>query len=190
MTSAAIQQVLSSLKAGGSAVGTLYSAALNGDGGGWNGYTMVVRFPASVLTLPSGSITQMRVTIEAGSVEGVTITNAYIGHRAGSGDVYDFATTPVQLLWGGSGTKAIAAGVQEVSDWAIFAYDKTTDLLISAYTNGGASVDTYRRLVTATGVFTYERAATNEAGTVNKTTGYTATSNHNLGIAKIETDGY
>lgn len=154
-------------------ISTGFSVTLDTDGDGLNGFTIVVGFAVAAFTLPSGAITGTRVTFRAGNVQGLTITNAYIGHAAGSGDAYDFDTTPVQLLWSGSGTKAIAANSEEATDLSAFAYNKTSNLLVAYYMNGGTTVDNARYKLSVANVTDYNKVA-NDAATVNKT-GYSAT---------------
>lgn len=187
MTASAIQQVLLALKSG-TANGTLFTVTLNSDSNGWNSFTGVIRVQASAMTLPSGGITQVRLKLRAGSSEGFTVTNMYIGHRAAAGDAYDFATTPVQVLFGGSASKVIAAGTTEWSDWASFAYNKTDDLLGAFYCAGGSSSDMLRYALSVTGAEKYDKVA-NDAATVNKT-GYSNIAVYVGLIDTIESDGY
>lgn len=163
-----------------------FTQTLNLDAGANNGLTTVMRFETSVLTLPSGVISQMQFTFEAGAAEALTITNAYVGHQAGSGDLYDFAATPVQILFGGSGSVAISAG-QTALGVATFAYNKTSNLLVAFYTGGGVSVDTFRYRTGLAGVDYYYKTA-NDAATVNKT-GYSTVADLLAAINKIESDG-
>jgi hypothetical protein len=165
---------------------TIFTQALDTDGGALNGLTLVQRIAAAAMTLPAGTITQMRFSFQAGNAEGLVITNAYVQHRAGAGDAYDFSTTPIQILFGGSGTKTIAATTTEVSDWVTFAYDKTTDLLISFYSGGGTTNDTmrYKTGLNTTNFSDYFKTA-NDAATVNKT-GYTANAGFCVIVNKIE----
>lgn len=168
---------------------TNLSVTLTGNDNVNNGLTMVQRFETAALTMPPGTISQMRFTFQAAAAEGFTVTNAYVGHAAGSGDAYDFSTTPVQILWGGSGSKAIAAGTEELSDWVSFSYDKTSPLLIAFYFGGGTSVDAPKFITgLGTNYARYYKTA-NDAATVNKT-GYTGPdSGYLIGINKIESDG-
>lgn len=156
------------------ATGTLFSVTLDSSGGGFNGVTSVDRIQASAMSLPSGTITKLRFRFQASAIEAYTITNAYFEHRAGSGDPYDFATTPTQILFGGSGSKVVAAGTEEWSDWITWTYNKTDDLLVSVYCGGGASSDAVKYKTSVAGTAEYEKAA-NDAATVNKT-GYTTNS--------------
>ena len=167
------------------AISTALSQTLNANANAWNGFTVVMQFPASVLTLPSSPITGVRVTFEAGTTEGLTVTNAYIGHRAGSGDAYDFSTTPVQLLWGGASSIAIGSGASSTSDMSNFQYDKTSDMLIAFYIGGGTTVDMMReRTGLSASIVQYNKAA-NDAATVNKT-GYGSNTGRILAINTIE----
>lgn len=163
--------------------GTLFSQSLSIDSDGWNGLTVVMQIPASAMSLPSGSIARIRFRLQAGSTQGFTVTNMYTEHRAGSGDAYDFAATPVQVLFGGSGSKVIAAGAQEWSDWATLAYNKTDDLLAAFYCGGGTSSDMFI-YATGTGANRHTKAA-NDAATVNKT-GYGTNSGNTSLINAIE----
>jgi len=158
------------------ATGTLFSAALSSNSDGWNGFTGVIRIEASAMSLPSGSITKLRMRYKAGSSEGFTVTNTYMEHRASSGDVYDFATTPTQILFAGSASKTISAGTTEWSDWMDFAYNKIDDLLVSFYAGGGAGSDMLSYALSVTGVNKYDKVA-NDAATVNKT-GYGTTAGY------------
>ena len=164
----------------------MYSNTLDADSSGWNGYTLVMRFETALLTMPSGSITQVRFKFEGGAAEGMDISSAYVGHAAGTGDAYDFAATPVQLLWAGSGSKSIGAGATATTDWASFAYNKTSALLVALYS--GAAADTFRKRDSVTNATLYYKNA-NEPATVDKT-GYSSSATTLIGINKIEADGF
>lgn len=171
-----------------SGVGTLFSVSLTLSGGGWNGITGVESVQASAMTLPLGSITQVRFRFTASASESFTITNAYVEHRASSGNVYDFVTIPVQILFGGSASKVVGAGTSEWSDWVPFAYDKSTDLLVAFYCNGGASSDAVKYSTGVTGVSDHEKIA-NDAATVDKT-GYSTNTGTIALLDRIESDGF
>lgn len=164
---------------------TIFSQALDSNSDGNNGYTQVQSFAVAGLTLPGGAIVRVRVTFEASSAEGFTITNAYIGHAAGAGDAYDFSATPVQLLFSGGASAVISAGATAVSDWATFAYNKTSALLIAFYAGGGAGSDAQRYKASVANTTNYYKVA-NDAATVDKT-GY-ATSASLAAINKIEVE--
>jgi len=160
--------------------GTLFSATLGLNSNDWNGYTFVQSIPASAMTLPSGSIIKVRFRLQSSTTETRTVTNAYIEHRAGAGDVYDFNATPVQLLFAGSGSKVIASNSEEWTDWATFAYNKTDDLLFATYCGGGTSSDNLRYSNSVTGCAAYYKSG-NDSSTVNKS-GYTLQASNFLGL--------
>lgn len=171
-------------------VGTNRSLTTTADNPGVNGYTLVTRFEVSALILPGFNISRMRVTFEAGAAEALTITNAYIGHAAISGDVYDFLSTPAQLLFSGNASILIPMGTSYTSDLTIFNYNKVNALVIALYVNGGAASDTPRVTTGLTNVNAYSKAATNEAGTVDKSAGYAASGGAAWAVNLIESDGF
>jgi hypothetical protein len=166
----------------------LYSVTLDSDDGGWNGYTIVMVFQPAALTLPGDSIIGVRVVFEAAAAENLTITNAYVGHGAAAGDVFDFAATPSQLLFATAGSKAIAAGQTATSDTLAFVYNKTSNFLISFYVGGGVTEDAVRKKTGLSNIDAYSKVA-NEAATVDKA-GYGAAGGGgwNTGIKQIEVD--
>lgn len=167
-------------------VSTIYSQTLNTDHGGWGTWTKVQSFTADSLTLPAGTIANVRVTFEAGSAEGLQISSAYIGHAAGSGDAYDFAATPVQLLFSGAGDKLIGSGGTALTDWAAFTYDKTSALLVAIYVT--TSTDTVRKATgLAAGLQQYYFSGS-EAAAVDKTAGYFNLAQENHAINKMEAE--
>ena len=173
-----------------SIVGTIYTQTLDTDGNNWNGYTVLTRIGAAALSLPSGTISQLRVTVRAGNAEGLTISNLYVGHSNSSGDAFDYGATPTALLFGGSASKAIAAGTEETCDLASFSYNKTDDLIFAMNINGGTGSDTFRyKTGLGASINNYYKAGALEAATVNKS-GYTTNSGYNMGIVKIECDGF
>lgn len=152
------------------------SRTLAGNSSAWSGFTLVSRIPVAQITQPSYSPTEIRVTIRSGTASGLTSDGIYVGHRAGAGDLYDFAATPVQLLFSGSGSVSIGSSTDAVSDWASFAYDKTSDILVALQFNGTTSIGTE----TITNAAYYYLAAVAQAATVNKS-GYT-TGSANLAV--------
>lgn len=132
----------------------------------FTGHTIVNRI-GSALILATGGEGGVTISIKAQAGAGTTVGKAYIGHKAASGDAYDFETTPVQILFGGSASKALAAGESAVSDKAAFIIESGKDVLVALYITGanhakqGATADLY----------TYYKGG-DDAATVNKS-GYT-----------------
>lgn len=169
------------------ATGSLYTLTLGLDANSKNGLTTRVVFPIANLTLPISAPTRFRVRIPAGSSEGLTITAAYIGVKAPSGDAYDFAATPTALTWNGSGTVVIPSGTSQWSDWVPLAWDLSNGLVISVYCAGGTGSD-MTKTNTSAPVNAYFRSA-NDPATVDAT-GYTLQSANASFIEEIQSDGF
>lgn len=133
----------------------------NGD---WSSITAFVqRIPASAFSSGVG----VRVKMKAG--DAVTFSNVYIGHRATSGDNYDFASTPTQVTFNsGSGSIALGSGASAWSDYLEFPVNGSTDILI-AYNHN--NVTNLSAKATLSGYSSWYKISDNPA-TVNKS-GYT-----------------
>lgn len=68
----------------------------------------------------------------------MNLSAMYVGVE-GVGGGYDFDTTPVQVLFGGSGTIATAGGVFR-SDTLSLVQDGTRNLIVSAYFSGTTTI--------------------------------------------------
>lgn len=102
---------------------------------GWAGYTLRSVIPAADLLAGS----KLRLTLRgASSGADLAVSAAYIGLQATSGDVYDFAASPVQVLVGGSGSFSVPTGSTVVSDEILLPIDGTKNLVFAvACTAGG-----------------------------------------------------
>jgi len=163
---------------------TVYSVAGDADGGGQSNNTIRVIYPSAQLT--NTDYTSTRVTLYAASGEALQIGVMYIGNKAGSGDAYDFADTPVQVTFdGGAASKALAIGANGVSDWVNFKIAAGADIIISFYVSGNGTNDGFRAQTGETGFLSYYKAG-NDASTVNAT-GYSALSaDVSRAVLKIE----
>lgn len=112
-------------------------AALSADNDGWNGYTL--RFVISSALVPK-TFTQVRLSFQAGAAEGLDLAGTYIGLK-GAG-AYDFAATPAQVLFGGSGTLSLAANGTLVSDAVTLSGTTSDSIVVSVYCN--SATDTFR----------------------------------------------
>lgn len=146
----------------------------------WNGYTHRQLIGPSALSNTGGS--HVRLTLIAGTSVGATIDGVYIGHAAASGDVYDFETTPTQVLFSGSGSVSIGAGATTVSDAVAFSIDGSKTLLISVHFSGSSNISVE---ATRSGWTEYNKAAVSEAATVN-VSGYSAGASAAYLISKVE----
>lgn len=169
------------------ATGTLYTLTLGTDANSKNNLTTRIVFPVANLTMPIAATTRVRVRIPSGSSEGLTISAAYIGQKAASGDAYDFASTPTALTWGGSSTVVIPSATSQWSDWVPLVWDLTNGLVISVYCAGGTGSD-MTKTNTSAPVNAYFKSA-NDPATVDAT-GYTLQSANASFIEEIQSDGF
>ena len=163
----------------------MFSHALTINGNSGHDFTFVQRFEVAAFNLPlDNNIQQVRFTLQASTNGPWTINEAYVGHAAGSGDAYDFDTTPVTITFAGSGSVTIPTGGTVVTDWAAFAYNKTSALLFSLYLP--ISPDSSTKSESGVSNVNFYSKAGNSAATINKS-GYTLSAN-TLIISKVETD--
>lgn len=111
---------------------TIYNTATTTSGTGWTGYMFRNIFAPAGFVSPPGSGSVVRVTASAvGALGSMSISGAYVGHAAVSGDVYDFDGNQVQLTWSGSGVVTVAAGATALSDEIAFTFDSARPLIVS-----------------------------------------------------------
>ena len=146
----------------------------------WNGYTMRQLIPASAIEAGS----QMRLTLTR-SAFALAVVDCYVGEAAASGDPYDFAATPVRVLFSGANGFSYAADTgpaSVVTDTIELETDGTKNIIVSF--NFGASAG-FRAISTdKPGWVNYYKAGA-DAATVNAS-GY-STSIHDAGlVTKVE----
>lgn len=170
------------------AFGAVFNATLASNGSGYSSATWRYVFSIAGLTVPSGTPTQARVGFKAHTTtDGCTITSAYIGHKASTGDTYDFDASPIQLLFGGLVSVTIASGSSLVSDNANFAWNKSSDILIAFYVND-AMHDNLAFNASVANIEGFSKIG-NDASAVDAT-GYTSGGARLDGIYLIETNGF
>ncbi|MEZ5855988.1 MAG: chitobiase/beta-hexosaminidase C-terminal domain-containing protein [Hyphomicrobiaceae bacterium] len=137
---------------------------------------IVSRLFAASLSLPSGTIQKIRVTIK-GNVGGLAI-----GPQAASGDAYDAASlTPI--TFGGSAQVAGTTG-ETVSDEIPFTWDKIGDLMISA---GEASAGPFGHLQsTSLGTSNWAFNGGSFYAQADKPSGWSTAANTIYCVTKIE----
>lgn len=147
---------------------TSAAAVLSGSNTAQASRTVRQRIANTVITNFDGL--QSRVTFQAStSGLGARINAAYIGKAATSGDLYDFATTPFQLKFGGAAGTIWSPATSVVSDpveWAPVAGDSV--LITMAF----GSPNNVARNTTLAGWQSWNKGG-NDAATVNAS-GYTA----------------
>ena len=94
--------------------------------------------------LPANSFiynsTQIRISITGGA-NLTTVTGAFVGQKAASGDAYDMEPgTIIQVTFDGNNTYALANGETKYSDWMTYSFDKTKEYITSIGTTGGYHV--------------------------------------------------
>lgn len=134
---------------------------------GWNGYTIREDMSTALL---GGSATKMKFTLQAASGSSALVSAAYVQIAAASGDPYDFDTTPVQILFGGSGSVTVPASSTVTSDEVALSIDGTRPLVMSVYFGSPATIRAY----SGTSGFTSRYKFGNDATTVD-TSGYFTT---------------
>lgn len=136
--------------------------------GGWSGYTMRTVIDKSLL---GGSATKLRITFLGGFVASAEITKSYVQIRAASGDAYDFASTPAQVLFSGSANATLAANTQLVSDEVTLSIDGLSDLVVSVYSGSTTSISGgYSNSLAGTTVNGFYTSG-DDAATVNSVSG-------------------
>jgi hypothetical protein len=168
---------------------TAFTRTLTSDSNPWSGYTLRIRIPAAQLTKPTSTPTFINVLLSAGNAENTIVGAAYIGHAAASG--YSFASTPTAITIGAAANFTLAAGTSTRSDNLSFVYDGTSDLIVSAYFNGGTGSDNLRWM-TSGGNCSLGFKNASDAGTVTATGYSNSSSNPNVCalVSDIQMDGY
>lgn len=145
----------------------------------WNGYT--TRVVIDWASLVGESASELRLTMMGGTTDTIVSPHLYVQKQAGSGDVYDFLTTPVEPLFGGSSGFTSTNGSEEVSDGVSLTLGPSDLIVVSWHIQTG---DVMRYSSGATGIDTYYKSG-DDAATVN-VSGYSSISGHIYGISKLE----
>lgn len=170
-----------------SAVGTVLDVALPTIFGNMDAKTIKCRIKAAGLTFPPGQVTKIRLTLQGHADEPLTLAKCYLGKKNAVGDAYDAVSlAPLQVV--GASSFTVPAGGQIVTDWLPFIWNKSDDLIVSFYCNGGASSDKLAAASSSVIGDTYLKNA-DEAATVNAT-GFTEYLGYLSLVTKIETDGF
>ena len=149
------------------------------------GLTVVVRI-RPVRNLRSGN--QLRVYLRGANSQSTTVTAAYIGEAATSGHAWDFASSPAstQLTFNSTGSVVIPEKRVAVSDVVDFEFNAARVHLVAFTVTAG-----YLRHLTAVPgskeVVSYYKSNTSEAGTADKSSGYTAFGDTAFSLLRITT---
>ena len=122
------------LLAGYSLTGTVRSETGTPNNDSLAGITTRLVYKKAGLIVPNKPPSRVRLTLGASSTTSCTIGSIYIGHKSGTSG---FTATPVQFHVSGSNSFTIPTNSEVVTDFASFAWDRVTDLLISFYQLSG-----------------------------------------------------
>lgn len=170
-----------------------YSVTLPNNEDVWDGYNLVVRIPAARFTnIPGGTPTYAQLVFDGATTEPAGVGGASICNEAATGDIYDCAAAPVPLKYGGATSFTIPQSGTLSTDNAPFVWDKTSNVLVKFYFNGGSSADTIKR-ANATGYGSlFYKVGSDETGTAD-VSGYSASAsnpNATAVVKEIKMDGY
>ena len=142
----------------------------------WGAKPTTIRQVIASAGLSNTGLGKVRVTFRSGaSGEGLSISSAYIGQAADSGDAYDFQATPVQLKFSGNNGFDIAVNSTITSDEAVFSIPTGKNIIVSFVVDDSAA-DNTRYKTSLSNYQYYLKASADEAATVN-TSGYTTGAN-------------
>jgi len=161
------------------------AVALNG----WYQYNIRVIVDTTAMSgLSTG--TSIKVALYGGDSAGLSIQSAYVGHRAGSGDAWNFDGNQVQLTFNGGFAAAVApTGDTILSDEIDFDFDNSVDLIVSVGVASDISQDDTYGTTVKSGYTTYQKAsAYTEAGDTTQT-GNILSGQALIALASIEVDG-
>lgn len=101
---------------------------------GWSGYT----FRQPVKDSDLSGATKLRVTLRCATGKSLNISSAYLGNKGGL-FAYSFASTPVQVFFGGSPSLSVSGLVDTVSDEVNLTVSGT-EVILSLYFNTTTSL--------------------------------------------------
>lgn len=154
------------------------------DVGGFADASIRMKIPASSLT-DSGNRIRLTFQGDVGNAEDCKFDSCYVGHAASSGNDWDFASAPTQVLFStAAGGTVPKNGGTLVSDTTTFTWDQTSDLIVAMDINSDTSKDVVPTAA-GTGFAFYSKASADEASETAPT-GYTAVSDVQRLISKVE----
>jgi hypothetical protein len=129
-----------------------------------SGYTARSVIPASALPTAASRIKLLLAAgVKTAYLYGVKPNKVYIGHRAATGDAYDFDGNQVQVLFDGAAGVSIDLCQQVWSDEVDFALDPTKDLIIAVYQNSSDTTNDCFPFWELSGVASYYKSGDSAA---------------------------
>lgn len=144
----------------------------------WAGWNIRLVLPAGFFT---SSFTKLRLRMLCTGTAYV-VSRVFFGTKAASGDAYDFAAAPSEVLWGGASGKSMGTQSVAVSDDLTYSVDASTQYIIAMHIASGASVPNAGKPASST---IYKKSAADESGTAN-VTGYSTDAIAGMPIFWIE----
>lgn len=144
------------------AAGADYPLVMESDSAGNANIHYRHTIPASAL---SGTAKRIRMKVAGGVAEGMYLQNIFIGHKASSGNPYDFADGFKRLTFDGLQHVAFMEDDIELwSDWINFDFDGTKDLIVASSFARNSGLDTTQKNVSMPAGY-IERAQISAAAT-------------------------
>ena len=155
----------------------------NANSTNWGGFGLRQLIPAASVLENASAVSVEFVAPSTG--EGFAVANAYIGEQAASGDAWDFAATPTQILFSAGATFSISAGETIVSDSVTISIDSAENLIVAVGMSSDTANDSVRTQGSASGFnIYYKSGAASESGTAD-VTGYSASESNRLFVGEI-----
>lgn len=150
---------------------------------GISDYCVVDIIPQSLLN-NTGSL--IRVQFDAPASASVKLDDVFVSQVAASGDAYDSHTDITRITFNGANGTTIPANGTTWSDWVSYSLDSTKNLIV-AMDVGSSTSGHYAG--TISGWNSWYKAATNEAGTQNRSAGYTSNGEYRHHVKAIDVMG-
>jgi len=114
---------------------TAMSISFTHDSPNYGGYNLRFRIPASKL---SGKGDQIKLRL-AGVTTGaaLVLSSVYVGHKASSGNVWDFDGGQKQIKVGGDAGFTVPVNGDVETDWLDFDFDDSRDLIVAMHCTSG-----------------------------------------------------
>lgn len=155
---------------------SIWTGAPDGNSTAWSNFNVRLRIAASLL---SSSGAAVRLSLRGPSSGSQTVISGMtIGHRATSGDAYDFDSTPVAVTVGGGQSFTVALSTTVLTDWITFPLDNTKDLIIAFHVTSG---DLRTQAGTSSNLDLWSKSGSSEI-TVPNVTGYNNSSAADVGL--------
>lgn len=147
---------------------------------GFSGYTVVTKLQRPINQV-GGS--RVRLVIRAPNDANSSVSAVYLGEAATSGHAWSFSSAATQVTFSGQAGLTLAAKGVFMSDPVVFDFNPAVAHLVAM----NVTSSSLRRLTASdTSVISFYKAATAEAGTTTKSSGYTSQASTSYGLVLIQ----